>query len=154
MQAPRKARAPGATFTFTAVLGRTFDIGKRNITISTVKVGATTYVDGVDYFSEQNKGIIRLPVVAVGITAGATVVVTYNAPALTRESYTAFNNLNQTGVLQLFEMDNKSPIPMAEWNITGNLTADTAGDVDATKHKQWTMKFSVDGQPTCLRRAA
>jgi len=80
-----QSAATAATFVFTAQLGQTFDIGKRNITITSVEVAASGKVADVDYFPEANKGLIRIPNVAAGIAAGASVTVTYNCPLIVRD---------------------------------------------------------------------
>lgn len=147
-----QSSATGATTAITAKLGKTFDIGARNITNVVVTVSAATKVADVDYFLEANKGIIRFPNVAAGIAAEAAVVVTYDKPAITRESITAFTKLNRQGSLKIFEMDALSAIPRAEWTLPGTLSADNGGEGDRAKAQKWTVRFAVNGQPTVLRR--
>ncbi len=135
-------------------LGLTYDIGARNITVASVTVGGAAKTADVDYYLEANKGLIRFPNSAAGIVDGATVVITYSKPAITRETYTAFNNLNETGTLRLFEMDNKSQIPLSEMSLPGTISRDKGSDGDPTKHNQWALRLALNGQPTALRRAA
>lgn len=149
-----QASGTASTAAITAKLGQTFDIGARNITNVIVTVSAATKVADVDYFLEANKGLIRFPGTAAGIADGASVTVTFDKPAITRDSYTAFNNQNLQGILKLFEMDNRSPIPKYEYSINGTFTVDKGGDTDPAKHKQWSIRFALNGQPTVLRRAA
>jgi hypothetical protein len=151
-----QSSATGATAIIIAKLGQTFDIGKRNVTafVLTPTAGGAAYVEGVDYFLEANKGLVRFPVVAAGIADSVSVTGTFNVPALTRESYTAFNKLNLTGTAKYYEVDNKSSTVRNEWAIPGTFSMDAGGDADPAKKKKWTAKFSVNGQPTVLSRAA
>jgi hypothetical protein len=143
-----------ATASITAKLGKTFDLGARNITNVVVTVAAAAKAADVDYFLDAAAGLIRFPEVAAGIADAAAVTVTFDKPAITRDSYTAFNNLNLQGKLQLFEFDNRSLIPKNEWLFDGTMTAEKGGDADPLKHRQWSLRFAVNGQPTCLRRQA
>lgn len=141
------------TFSFVAVRGRVFDIGARDVTLDFVKVGAATKVADVDYFFDAGNGQIRLPESPAGIADGNTVVVTFERPARTRISITAFNQLNQTGVLRLFEMDGFSALALSEASIAGSVSRDKGADGDPTKTNQWALKFSVTGAPTFTRRS-
>jgi 5-enolpyruvylshikimate-3-phosphate synthase len=141
-----------ATLTVTAKLGQTFDIGARNLSNVVVTVAAAVKVEGTDYFLEPSKGLIRFPAVAAGIADGASVLITFDKAALTRESITAFTNLNQTATVKYYEMDNKSATVRNEWTITGTLSVTAAGDADPTKFKKWTAELAVSGQPTVLSR--
>lgn len=147
-----QSSATAATLTITAALGRTFDIGARNITNVVVTVSAATKVDGTDFFLEAKDGLIRFPETAAGIANGASVLITFDKPALTRESYTAFNKLNNTGNLVLFEKDDVDPVAVNEWTFNGTLYTKSMGDTDVTKDKAWSMDFSVNGQPNMLSR--
>lgn len=139
----------------TAKLGRTFDIGARKVTLTTVQVSSVSKTRDVDFFFEENKGLIRFPQVAAGIADGASVVVTFDKPALTRESYTAFNRLNPAGTLVLYEMDARdSTVPRDEWSLPGTFSIDDAGDADPSKSRMWKGKWAIIGQPTVLGRAA
>ena len=102
--------------------------------------------------AEAKDGLIRFPETAAGIADGVTLHLTFNKPALTRQSFTAFNKLNNTGNLLLFEKDNVDPVAVNEWNFNGTLYTKTMGDVDPLKNKTWSMDFSVNGQPTLLTR--
>jgi hypothetical protein len=142
----------GITFSFVAVLGQTFDIGARNVTLNNVKVGVATKVFDTDYFFDAGNGLIRLPNIAAGIAAGATVVVNFERPALTRTSVTAFNQLNQSGTLKLFDIDGFSAIPVSEGALAGSISRDKGADGDPTKTNQWALRFALTGTPTFLRR--
>ncbi len=146
--------ATGATLTITAQLGRTFDLGARNVTnVVVVKlVGGATQTEGQAYFLEANKGLIRFPNWPYGIEDGASVIVTFDRPALTRESYAVFDQLNQTGTLKLFEMDSRLRSPKAEWTVPGTLTAESGGDGDPLKFRKWKVRFSPSAAPQVLRR--
>lgn len=149
-----QSAASGATFVFTARLGQSFDIGARNVTLTSVTVAAAGRVRDTDFFFEEKTGIIRLPVVAAGIADGVTVTVTFDKPAITRESITAFNKLNREGTLKVFEMDNRSPVPKAEWALPGTMSVESGSDGERAKERKWSVRFAVNGQPTVLRRAA
>jgi hypothetical protein len=147
-----QASGTASTTAITAKLGKTFDIGARNISNVVVTVSAAAKAADVDFFLDAAGGWIRFPEVAAGIADGASVTVTYDKPAIVRDSFTAFNNLNLQGTLKLQEFDNRSAIPKNEWAFNGTLTADKGGDADPLKHRQWSLRFAVNGQPTCLRR--
>jgi hypothetical protein len=150
-----QSSASGATANITAKLGKTFDIGARNVTLTSVTVAAAAKTRDVDFFFEENKGLIRFPQVAAGIADAAAVVVTFDKPALTREKYTAFDNLNPSGTMVLYEMDNKNKnVPRDEWSIPGVVSVDDAGEASPEKFRRWKAKFSINGIPTVLGRAA
>lgn len=152
--AATQSSGTAATFAFTAKLGQTFDIGARNITNVVVTVSAAAKTADTDFFLEANKGLIRIPEVAAGIAADASVVVTFDKPAITRDSITALNALNRNGMLKLFEMDSKSNIPKTEISMVGILSGEGPGDTDSAKEKKWSLRFAVSGQFTVLRRQA
>lgn len=153
-----QASASGSTATITAALGKAFDIGARNITVTTVAVSAVNKTADVDFFLDATAGIIRFPTVAAGITAGATVVVTFDKPAITRKSFTGGTALNFTGSLLYIEKDNKSNVPRAEWSFPSVTIAPKdpgdSGSADSLKNKKWSMEAAVSGQWTKLKRAA
>jgi hypothetical protein len=97
---------------------------------------------------------LRLPTVAAGIAAGANVVVTFDRPALTRESYTAFNLLNQSGTLKLFQMDTFGVAPLEEASLAGSISRDKGSDGDPTKTNQWALRFALNGFGNFIRRAS
>jgi hypothetical protein len=151
-----QAQANGATTVIANVtLGGTYDIGARNISAVVVTQAADTLEADVDYFLDAAAGFIRFAFVPSSkLSGGESVTVTFNKPAITRESHTAFNKLNRDGVLKLLEFDNKSSVVKNEWAFPGSLSAENPGDTDPTKSKQWSFRFSLNGQPTLLRRAA
>jgi hypothetical protein len=142
------------TTTFTAKLGKTFDIGARDITNVAVTVAAVAKTLNTDYFLDPHEGLIRIPFIAAGIADAASVLVTFDKPALVRKSVTGGNALNAAGTLIYFERDGKSGTVRAEWNLPGTLSPETPGDGDPTKYKKWAMKYAVSGQWTKLNRAA
>ena|ERR1700731_4521211 len=149
-----QASGSAATVTVTAKLGKTIDIGFRNISNVVVTVAAAPKTLNVDYFLDPSEGLIRFPFIAAGIADAASVLVTFDKAALTRKSYTGGNQLNFTGTLLYFERDGKSTTVRAEWSLPGTLSPQNPGDGDPKKTKQWSMKFTVTGQWTKLKRAA
>ncbi len=149
-------QATGATTTVTARLGFALDLPAIDITLTSITVGGVGKMTLRDtaFFIEENKGIIRFPEVAAGIADGASVVLTYNKKAVTREAFTMFNRLNEAGVLKLYKMDTKSSIPYDYASLPGTLSRDKGTDGDPAKHDQWSMRFALNGQPTALMRAA
>lgn len=139
------------TVPLTAVLGREFDLGYRKLFNVVVVVGATTMIEGVDYFLDAGNGQLRFPQVAAGINAGDAVVVTFNKPALTRNGFIAFNQLNQQGDLRLLETSGLVDGPTSEFLVPGSLSRDKASDGDPMKTNQWSLRFAIEGQPSILR---
>lgn len=136
----------------TPVAGGTYDLGYRNISALVVESDGDTLVSGVDYHADLAAGWIRIPLSGYSFTLSDGISCTFTKPAITRESITAFNRLNRDGTLKLLEFDNKSAIVKNEWSFPGSLTVENPGDTDPTKSKQWSMRFSLNGQPTLLRR--
>lgn len=150
-----QASGSGATITVTAALGKTFDLGARNITFTSATVSASAKVRDTDFYIDEKAGLIRFPEIAAGIAASASVVVTFDKPAITRKSYVGGSTLNFYGALLLIEKDNKSSVPRAEWLFaTGYLSPKELGDIDIKKNKDWGMDFSVSGQWTRKDRVA
>jgi hypothetical protein len=153
-----QASGSGSTATVTAALGRSFDIGARNVTLTTVQVGGVTKVRDSDYFFDELSGFIRFPFIAAGIAAGASVVVTFDKPAITRKTYTGGSVLNFYGAMLYTEKDDKSSIVRAEWNFPSiTLNPKEPGDsgtAESIKNKKWSMEGAISGQWTKLKRAA
>jgi hypothetical protein len=141
----------GTVVSLSAQLGKTFDLGYRSITSVVVTVAAITKLINVDYYIEPNKGLIRFPTDAAGIAEGDAVDITFNRPALTREAYIAFNQLNQAGQLMLFEMDGRVVGPLTEIFMPGTISSDKANEGDPLKTNQWALRFALEGQPTILK---
>lgn len=138
--------------TFTARGDQVFDLNVLNVTGVVVSVGTATMFAGIDYFLEANRGLIRLPSEAAGISDGDIVTVRFNQPALVLESFTAFSDPDRPGVLKLWEMDSKSSTPKAVWSMPGNFTVDTMGDGDPAKHRKWKVRFALSDVAKVLRR--
>ncbi len=121
-------------------------------------VSAATKVAEVDYFLDPIAGIIRFPTVAAGIADSASVVVTFDKPAITRKSFTGGTTPNFTGSLLYIEKDAKSNIPRAEWAFPSAIIAPKdpgdSGSADSLKNKKWSMEAAISGQWTKLKRAA
>lgn len=132
-----------------ALPGNTYDLGVRGLTsfTSLTNVGATvTYVRDVDYEIDPITGLLRI-IEGGAISSATTVVATYVSAALTRESYTAFNNQNQTGTLKCFGLRTGRTVVAEEWVLAGNLYTESRGDWDPKKHMSWKMKLSASGNP-------
>jgi len=149
-----QASGTGSTVTVTSKLGKTFDLGFRNISNLVVTVGGVTKVLNTDYYADLSEGLIRFPFIAAGIADAASVLCTFDKAALTRKSYTGGTLLSETGRLVYFERDGKSSTVRAEWSLPGTLSPQNPGDGDPKKTKQWQMKFAVNGQWTKKKRAA
>jgi hypothetical protein len=153
-----QASGSGSTATITAALGKAFDIGARNISVTSVQVSSVNKTAEVDYFLDLISGIIRFPTVAAGIAAGATVVITFDKPAITRKSFTGGSTLNFNGSLLYIEKDSKSNVPRAEWTFPSVIIAPKdpgdSGTADSLKNKKWSMEAAISGQWTKLKRAA
>lgn len=144
------------TFNLTAALGKTFDIGARNLANVVVTVAASAKTKDVDFFLDAQAGLIRFPFIAAGIAAAAAVVVTFDKPALTRKAYIGGTIINFYGALLYQEFDSKNSYNVrAEWNFpTGQLMPKALGDVDVKKNKTWELDFAITGSWTKLKRAA
>ena len=156
-----QASGTGQTFSFTAAKGQAFVIGDRDITISTVKVGATTKTLGTDYFVDDPtipqslaslNGVIILPNVPAGIADADTVDVTYDRPALTREVYNAFTRLNRSGTLLGYLEDETGGDAREIITASGQLTMKSVGDWDPTKFREAEMDMAIFGNPVISAR--
>jgi hypothetical protein len=139
---------------FTAYVGKTIDIGSRNIsavTVTDTATGLITYIEGLDYFLNAPQGLIRFPNSGGSITDGEGITIAFTKPALSRETYVAFNNLNQSGNLQLFLMDAHFQPPAEELFIPGVLSRDKGNTGDPMKTDMWQLRFACEGQPNVLR---
>ena len=133
-----------------ALPGNTYDLGVRGLTTFTslTNVGATvTYVNGTDYEIDLVTGMLRIIEGGAISALATTVVATYVSGALTRESYTAFNNQNQIGTLKCFGLRTGRTVVAEEWVLSGNLYVESRGDWDPKKHMSWKMKLSATGNP-------
>lgn len=149
-----QASGSAATVTVTAKLGKTFDIGFRNISNVAVTVASAPKILNTDFFLDPSEGLIRFPFVAAGIADGASVLITFDKAALTLKSYTGGTKLSETGTLKYYERDGRSSTVRALWILPGTLSPQDPGGGDPAKTKQWQMKFAVNGQWTKKKRAA
>jgi hypothetical protein len=146
-----QASASGATLTVTAALGKTFDLAKRNIAFTSATVAAVAKTRDVDFYVEEQGGLQRFPFIAAGIAAGASVVNTFDVPALTRKYIAnAGTILNYYGSLLLLEYDQKNTQKVrCEWNFpTVILSPTNMGNFDPAKIKVWEMDVQVAGSWT------
>jgi hypothetical protein len=144
-----------ATATMTAELGKSFDIGARNVTLVSVTVSAAAKLRDTDFFFDELSGFIRFPHVAAGIAASASVVVTFDKPAISRTKFIGGTNLNFYGSAIYLEKDDKSRIVRAEWSFPSVcLAPKEPGDSDISKNAKWAMEMAISGQWTKLNRAA
>jgi len=152
----------GSPFSFTARRGEAFLIGKRGVTIASVKVAASTKTLGTDFFVDDPNipqslvslnGVIILPQTPAGIQDNDTVDVIYTAPtALTRENYSAFTTLNRSGDLVLYFEDESGTDAREIWTMRVQLTAKSIGDFDPTKFREVVMEASIFGNPAVTTR--
>lgn len=149
-----QSSATGAIFNITAKLGRSFPIGAYNVANVVVTVSAATKTLGVDYFLDAYNGLISFPVVAAGIAADASVVVTFDKPALTMEAYTALSKLNRQGSMIVFLEDEYGPPAKEIWTAASVqlTTKDFPDAADPSKFRTWAMEMSVFGKPTVNKR--
>ena len=144
--------ATGVTLAMTSHAGKTQDLGARNVTNVVVKILTVTKVEGTDYFLEANKGTIRFPdTPTTGIPDGSTLAITYDKPLLVRSVITPFNRLNRTGTLVLYMMSNKTPTVYFEWNMPGNLSADSGVEGDPKKFSEWLIKFTTNSTAATVK---
>ena len=118
--ADSQSSATAATVSITAPLaGRTYDLGKRDVTITSVIVttGSVALVAGTDYAVDLASGQITF------FATQTTTVVTFNAAALARRKFTA-GGANPTvyGTFLFFEYDQMSSSARAEHSFSGNVT--------------------------------
>lgn len=142
----------GFTFSFTAETGLSFLIGTFGLTNVVVQVSSSTKTLGVDYFLDALNGIVSIPVTAAGISAGNTVVVTFDQPALALENYSAFTHLNRTGTLVVYAEDEAGPPAKEIWTMTVSLACKKGADFDPTKFRKFTLDAALLGNPTVQKR--
>jgi hypothetical protein len=157
-----QASGTAQTFVFTAAKGQAFILPDKNVTISTVAVGATNKTLGVDFFVDDPNiiqtlvslnGVIILPETAAGIADGATVTVTYDRPAVTREQYAAFTVLNRTGEIAIYLEDETGMDANMIWTAQIQLTTKDPGSFDVSKFTEATFEAAVFGSPIITARS-
>jgi hypothetical protein len=144
--------AANQTFIFTAILGGAFDIGQETVWVSSVKVGTTTMIDGIDYFLDQFNGWIWLPETGGRIAAGENVVVTYSYSSQDLETYTATDNPSTEGLLTVFAEDEYGPPAREKWEMRVELSVAGMPDTDPAKFRSATLEALVYGVPTVYKR--
>lgn len=141
--------ATGSTFSFTAVLGRGIWIGVYGITtLTSVKVSTVTKTRDVDFFFDEFTGMIEIPVVAAGIAAGDTVVVTFSSPALTMEEYQGMTKFNRLAALVGHLEDEYGP--PSKWIMKASVSVSAKGGADAAdpnKFRKSQLDVAVLGKP-------
>ena len=156
-----QSSASATTTSFTAAKGKAYDIGKRGITITSVKVGATAKTLGTDFYVDDPNipqslislnGVIILPATAAGIADADTVDVLYDTPALTREVYNAFTTLNRSGSMKIYLEDETGTDAREIWTMNCQLSVKSIGDFDPTKFRDVVLECAIFGSPVVTTR--
>jgi hypothetical protein len=138
----------GSTFTFTAAKGLSFWVGAYNISNVSVAVASVGKTLNTDYFLDAYNGIISLPVLPAGIADAATVVVTFDKPAITMEQYNAFTKLNRQGTLVVYAEDEYGPPAKEIWTMTSvQLSVKSGPERTGEKFSKFTLEASIIGDP-------
>lgn len=149
------------TFTFTAVLGRGFELPHLAATINWVRVAGEDKMPGHDYFVDDPaieqgplcyNGWILLPVSQGTIVAGNVVSVNYSAPALSLEQYRALATLSRDGVLVVLKEDHFGPPAREKWIMDVTLYSEAGPETHPDKFRSQTLKAAVYGKPLVRKR--
>jgi len=117
-------------------------LSRYNVTNVAVKnAGNTiTYVNGVDYVLDAGAGHI-FPIAGGSITEGQTLNITYDCPAITRSSITAFTERVTEGLVEihLFDQHSDEPIEVHKFPGFWFITDKSMGGNDI-----WTVTLQIN----------
>ena len=124
------------------------------VTAVTLTAGGAALVASTDYVVDAQKGLITFLSGGAVPKAGANVTVAFSAPAVTRETFLPFTNLQQRGTLQLYENDSPEDVNMPLHAITYPVTlyCDSPGDVKVEDNTKATLRARLTGPGRVLRR--
>lgn len=153
-----QASATAATFAFTSKKGRYFYLGAFKITAAslTTPVSKVEGVDGApaDYLIDRGLGWIYIPL-GSSIADATACVATFDKPAITRDSITAFDQLNRAGILRVQEEDTYSTEPRQDYYFPCELSVEGTGDSKPEGYGKFTLKAtSTTGAMTIGGRQA
>jgi hypothetical protein len=133
--------------------GSCWDVGSSDLTTVLVKAGATspgttTLVAGVDYDLLPKMGWIRFLDTSTLVTGLTNVYVTYSAPTVTFEGYTAFSQPNVLGFLTMVVTDSFSAA--YRWKVICQtiLSSKKLLDSDVSKFAEIDLTAAIIGTPT------
>ena len=111
--------APAGTGSFDAVQqGRTYFIGKYDVSTVVVKVGLTTMEEGVDYKLDEGLGAITI-LPGGGIDDDDDVDITFGCAAVTQEVFQPLTELRKTGDVRIYLKDQYSKAPAETHTFNG-----------------------------------
>lgn len=146
-----QASGTAATESFTAVKqGQVIYLAKQDVTITSVKVGATAYVEGTDYSVDAKAGKITLLRGGDVAIEGATIDVIYDHAAVTRIQHTTNGEIKLEGAFLFDEFDQNSDIPRARYTGSGMLIMSNRGDSDGKKFSEFEVELLITGTLTRL----
>jgi hypothetical protein len=134
-----------STFAFTATKGRWFFCGAFKITNASLTTPGSK-VEGVvgapaDYLIDRGLGRIYIPL-GSSIANGASCVMTFDKPAITRDSINAMDQLNRAGSLRVLEEDSYSTEPRIEYIFPCNVNTDSPGDSKPEDYGKFQLKMT------------
>jgi hypothetical protein len=127
-----QAAANGLNAGFVATQGRTFDLGKYNVSNVTVTVGAEEMTEGEDYDVNLNTGTVFV-IPGGGIANEDNVTVAFDCAAVDLHNFTADEELYTTGAVKIIEMDQHENAPAKITTFTGQYYMDQDQDHDGKK---------------------
>ena len=143
---------PSGVFTFTAVPGGAWDIGRGELWSVSVHVGADTKTPDYDYTLDAYNGWIWLPTGGGTIVAGDIVGVVYSSPNQRLEQYSAFDTLSQAGQLVVFAEDEFGPAAREKWVMSAELCVHAMSDTAPDKFRTGVLEATIYGTPTVYKR--
>lgn len=140
--------ATNQAFPFFGNPGWVFDIGKFCLYNWSVGSGA---VSGVDYIIDPGPGKMYIPQTGSNITIGLSRTLTVSWPAITFDKILPpLSNLNRTGLMQLIEEDDSSPVgssavpaPKTVHDFPVSLSTDSGGQTKVDDYKSFKMIATI-----------
>ena len=139
------------TASFTVKKGQVLDLGKRDVTITSVKVSTTAKVEGTDYTVDAKAGLITI-LRNGSIADAATVDVVFDCAAVPLYQHVSGKELTVTGTVRFDEYDQNSDIPRATYTFTAQIIMSNRGDNDGKKNSEFEVQLLATGAMTRIGR--
>ena len=140
---------PGMTYP----LGGFVDVAVTAVAFA-APLGSPPLAEGEDYSVDAMKGLVTI--LAGGAVTGGirNLIVSFSAAAVTRETYLPFTNLQQRGVLSLYENDlpEDSNLPLNSITYPVTLYCDNPGEAKVDDNQKYTLRARLTGPGRVLRR--
>lgn len=143
--------ASNQTANITAAQGQTFFVGKFGVTVASVKVGQTSYVEGTDYYIDEAMGAVTIPV-GSGIANNASVVVTFDCTSFNQVPFSGMTSPRVNGEFRIDEYDQFSEEIQQTTTFTGVCWAQNETESDGAKYNEFELVVRARTKPVVTIR--